>query len=543
MPIAIYYPALYTPYYPWAPSNPEYYTMVWSPPDPWPPVPPVGYTLYGYSGNSPIWFKSVGEESGPGYRADKMVPFAPGDDLYNQQGYYNNYIGYPVPGAPYATFYYLCRAYAGYPPIAASSAVIADYTIALRNSATGFVDTVIAPINFPSDFPLTPAVKYPLIYALEGTGDVVVVPSSGSEYDAGEVVDYSATPLDANTIIDSITVVGAASYTSTQITMGSSSVTITVISHHVTPGKYNLSGSLTVLPSDCPYGMIGGGTVFFGQSDGILGIDSPGTTSGSIEVTEGESAGVSCSVGNMSQYVQSFKVDGAELTSNVTPGLADEFYVDNQPNPHALNDYFWFDMPPRDVSFAIVIAGDRFCLPGVPTLPPGLPNQPGGGGKPIEPGPGGLPDPRFKEPPVDPTDETPDDPFVDPGDQGNPGGGGDGGGNGGGMGGGAGGYGGGGNNADGTPYDPSHNPPNFRGVDWSHRQRGLLVRWQDQNDGWSKYHVVDLGLQGDTRLRRRIGPMGNYRVRQYEIVHVDGIPCTICYLEESLVGLDSTQGE
>ena len=69
------------------------------------------------------------------------------------------------------------------------------------------------------------------------------------------------------------------------------------------------------------------------------------------------------------------------------------------------------------------------------------------------------------------------------------------------------------------------------GIDWTSGPRGLILRWRDEDGKWSKEHYIDLGLTGETELWRHMHILGKFRVRQWEIIHVDRIPTTVVYLE------------
>ena len=78
--------------------------------------------------------------------------------------------------------------------------------------------------------------------------------------------------------------------------------------------------------------------------------------------------------------------------------------------------------------------------------------------------------------------------------------------------------------------------PKKQRYDWlgADEPRGMVVRWRDNGRRWSKEHVIDLGLQGDTKMVRELRPMGQFKTRQYEFVMVDRIPQAIYSLQENL---------
>jgi hypothetical protein len=94
---------------------------------------------------------------------------------------------------------------------------------------------------------------------------------------------------------------------------------------------------------------------------------------------------------------------------------------------------------------------------------------------------------------------------------------------------------------------PTHDTPNphHRGPDpvpfdrvAPDQPRALILRWRNEDGRWSKEHVIDLGKTGNTNCVQMLEGMGRYQARQYEIVHVDRVPCIIAALEEDIVKME-----
>ena len=51
----------------------------------------------------------------------------------------------------------------------------------------------------------------------------------------------------------------------------------------------------------------------------------------------------------------------------------------------------------------------------------------------------------------------------------------------------------------------------------------MTLRWRNHNGAWSNERQLSLGAVGDHYLEARTHRLGEYRYRQYEIVHTD--PC------------------
>jgi hypothetical protein len=64
---------------------------------------------------------------------------------------------------------------------------------------------------------------------------------------------------------------------------------------------------------------------------------------------------------------------------------------------------------------------------------------------------------------------------------------------------------------------------------------GLIIRWRDESGNWSKERRISLDRKDPHALLTRLG---EYRVRQWEIVMVDSVPCVVCYLEEEVEVMD-----
>lgn len=85
------------------------------------------------------------------------------------------------------------------------------------------------------------------------------------------------------------------------------------------------------------------------------------------------------------------------------------------------------------------------------------------------------------------------------------------------------------NTPDMPDFESNPYPDKSTGVDTPN----LLVRWQDNRLGkWSKLKFVSLGKTGEASLTRRIGPMGVYRSRQFELVVTDSVIFTLSAIED-----------
>lgn len=60
------------------------------------------------------------------------------------------------------------------------------------------------------------------------------------------------------------------------------------------------------------------------------------------------------------------------------------------------------------------------------------------------------------------------------------------------------------------------------------------VRWKNDNGEWSNYRQVSLGKIGDRQMIKRLFRLGQYRTRQYEIVHSDPSDFVLSNLEENV---------
>lgn len=62
----------------------------------------------------------------------------------------------------------------------------------------------------------------------------------------------------------------------------------------------------------------------------------------------------------------------------------------------------------------------------------------------------------------------------------------------------------------------------------------FILRWNDDNKGWSNEVEISLGEKGETEIIREIYPMGIYRTRQYELVMTDGVQFVMGDVEEDV---------
>jgi len=62
----------------------------------------------------------------------------------------------------------------------------------------------------------------------------------------------------------------------------------------------------------------------------------------------------------------------------------------------------------------------------------------------------------------------------------------------------------------------------------------MLIRWNDDNKGWSNYQEISLGFKGDYEIVRTIKPKGIFRTRQYEFLVTDSVGVTFGDAEEDI---------
>lgn len=64
---------------------------------------------------------------------------------------------------------------------------------------------------------------------------------------------------------------------------------------------------------------------------------------------------------------------------------------------------------------------------------------------------------------------------------------------------------------------------------------GLILRWRDDSGKWVHERKIDLNTRDPHVMLSRLG---EYRIRQWELVMVDSVPQVVCYLEEEVEVVD-----
>jgi hypothetical protein len=59
----------------------------------------------------------------------------------------------------------------------------------------------------------------------------------------------------------------------------------------------------------------------------------------------------------------------------------------------------------------------------------------------------------------------------------------------------------------------------------------MILRWRDEMGNWSKEKVISLDRKNPENILNRLG---QYRVRQWEIVMVEAVPQVVVYMEEEV---------
>lgn len=386
--------------------------------------------------------------------------------------------------------------------------------------------------------PLNISVNYSFVGGSESDLDVLT-PTDGSSLTFGTLYQITATPK-AGITVESISISGGVlGVAENSFYAGLTDVSVTITLSTITA---KISGSITFTDVPCPAGhvesnpIVPGGQAWDGTKWNAL--ETSGTLNVESEVIDaGEPTSIAVYVNDLRSYISSFTVNGADMLANQSSGLPDDFHPNVPSGSLLVDDFIFFDMPAANVNFSVTIRSDRLCMPGRPILPSPV-NEDGGPPDPFDRLPPGTP-PRWDDPPTTPgigggdsaEERNPPPGYLDGSNSAGTGAGGGGGGRtgaGAGVGGGT-----------DFPSILRAIPP---GTDWdlTSKPKGLLIRWRNNRGQWGKWHVVDLGQPGDTKIWRELRAMGEYQTRQYEIVHVDRVPSGVFDIEEFISSTTDT---